>query len=284
MKIVFLSGKGGTGKTTLASAFAKYFKCHVVDCDVDAPNFHLTTKIDSVHQKDFKSGYTAYIDKSLCVQCGACQQVCHFDAIHEFIVDATSCEGCKSCGLVCQSQAISYSEDTTATIYMDQLVYEKAYMSHAKMQCGADGSGKLITTLRRDMECKVTNDELVVLDGSPGIGCAVMASLTGCDLGIIVTEPSLSGKEDLKRILDLCNHFHLPVKVCINKWDLNEEITCDIIRLCEKLGIKVLGQIAFDQYVSKAINEEKNILDCTKSQAGQEILGLISEFEKEDIL
>lgn len=284
MKIVFLSGKGGTGKTTLSSAFAKYFKCHVVDCDVDAPNFHLTTKSDSAHQKNFKSGFTAYINENLCVQCGACQEVCYFDAIHDFKVDSTSCEGCKSCSLICENQAISYSEDTTATIYMDQLVDDKTYMSHAKMQCGADGSGKLITALRREMESQVTNDELVVLDGSPGIGCAVMASITGCDLGIIVTEPTLSGKEDLKRILDLCNHFHLPVKVCINKWDLNEEITSDIIRLNEKLGIEVLGQIAFDQQVSKAINEGKNILDCTMSQAQDDILVLLNEFKKEVIL
>lgn len=232
MELVILSGKGGTGKTTIATAISELAKDVVkVDCDVDAPNLYLFYNGEDIKNRDFCGGKIAKINEELCKSCGECEKVCRFDAISNNKINPYSCEGCGTCILVCPSNAITLKEEKSAEIYITKTY--KGIISRAKMDIGSEGSGKLIAELREDAKEYTKENTLTIIDGSPGIGCSVISSVTGSDMALIVTEPTRSGLEDLKRVADLCNHFRVEINVCINKFDINLDMTRHIEEYCK---------------------------------------------------
>lgn len=270
MELVVLSGKGGTGKTTIATALAELEKNVIrIDCDVDAPNLYLFYKGEDIKKEEFISGKKATIDTNLCDKCNKCEEICKFDAIRNSEIDPLLCEGCGACSLICPKNAIFMENEKTADTYITQL--EDGLISRAQMEIGSDGSGKLITRLKENGK-KINEDEkLTIIDGSPGIGCSVIASITGSDLVLVVTEPTKSGVEDLKRVIKLCKHFDVITMVCINKYDINEVISYQIEELINKEGIQLVGKIPYDDNVMKSINELKPITNYKESKANESI-------------
>lgn len=265
MQLVIISGKGGTGKTTVASSLINISKAKIkVDCDVEAPNLHLILKGIDIQKNNFIGAKIAKIDLSKCQKCLECINVCRFNAINEdnFVVDDLLCEGCGACKIVCKYNAISLEDEVTGKTIITEDNF--GILSRAEMEIGAEGSGKLVTEVRKNaMEYK-NNNGLIILDGTPGIGCAVMASITGCNFALIVTEPTQSGLEDFKRVLSVCKIFEVKTMVCINKFDLNEKINSKIEAFCIKENIPVVGKIPFDECVKKSVNEMKPLTnyDC----------------------
>lgn len=258
-KLLILSGKGGTGKTTTAAAFIQFSKADAIaDCDVDAPNLHLVSKIDSKpEQSVFFGSDKAQIDSELCVGCGECAKSCNFQAIEEadngkYYVNEYTCEGCGVCTYVCPVQAASMKEDEAGQkeLYKGQQVF-----STATLKMGRGNSGKLVTAVKKDMVKAADNEGFAIIDGSPGIGCPVIASVSGVDLVLIVAEPSLSGLSDLKRILKTASILQTKVVVCVNKYDTSVEKTEEIIQFCEKQGVPFVGKVPYDKRASEAVNE-----------------------------
>ncbi|EDS78393.1 MinD superfamily P-loop ATPase containing an inserted ferredoxin domain [Clostridium botulinum C str. Eklund] len=284
MELVILSGKGGTGKTTIATAISELAKDVVkIDCDVDAPNLYLFYNGKDIKSRDFCGGKIAEINEELCKNCGKCKKVCRFDAISNNKINPYSCEGCGTCILVCPSNAITLKEEKSAEIYITKT--DKGIISRAKMDIGSEGSGKLIAELREDAKEYTKENTLTIIDGSPGIGCSVISSVTGSDMALIVTEPTRSGLEDLKRVADLCNHFRVKINVCINKFDINLDMTNQIEEYCKTKNIDIVGKIPFDDTVVKSINELKPIIYYDESKANlairdmwKKIYSKISEF------
>lgn len=266
MELVILSGKGGTGKTTIATAISELAKDVVkVDCDVDAPNLYLFYNGEDIKNRDFCGGKIAEINEDLCSSCGKCEKVCRFDAISNNKISTYSCEGCGTCILVCPNKAITLKEEKSADIYITKT--DKGIISRAKMDIGSEGSGKLIAELREDAKEYTKENTFTIIDGSPGIGCSVISSITGSDMALIVTEPTKSGLEDLKRVADLCNHFRVKINVCINKFDINLDMTKQIEDYCIGKDIDIVGMIPFDDTVIKSINELKPIIYYHESKA-----------------
>jgi len=253
-KMTILSGKGGTGKTTLTASFAALSSNAVfADCDVDASNLHLLLKPEVKETIVFKGLNLAVIDPERCTQCGLCEEKCRFNAIHDFTVDSIHCEGCKVCVQVCPVQAIDFVERICGHAYISETEYGP--MSHANMIPGMENSGKLVTLVRQNAKrlAEEGGHELVLVDGPPGIGCPVIASLSEIDAGLLVVEPTLSGIHDLKRALGLLKHFKVKPLVCINKHDLNDENTGAIEKFCLDNGIDIVGHIPFDLEVTRAM-------------------------------
>ncbi|KOR25442.1 ATP-binding protein [Clostridium sp. L74] len=270
MDLVVLSGKGGTGKTTIATALSEIYNDVIrVDCDVDASNFYMFYKGKDIEKNDFTGGKKANIDEDICIKCGKCKSICKFDAIENFKIDPFLCEGCGACTLICQPNAIKLEDEKTAEIFITEL--DKGLISRAEMEVGSDGSGKLVTDLRKKAKKLNKDDKLTIIDGSPGIGCAVIASITGADAALIVTEPTVSGLEDLKRVVDLCKHFDVFTMVCVNKYDINKEMTVDIESFINEKGIKLVGKIPYDNTVMKSINELNPITYYKESIAKEAI-------------
>lgn len=270
MDLVVLSGKGGTGKTTIATALSELYNDVVrVDCDVDASNFYMFYKGKNIEKSNFIGGKKATIDKERCIECGKCKTVCKFDAIENFKIDPFLCEGCGTCTLICPQNAIKLEEEKTAETFITEL--DKGLISRAEMEVGSDGSGKLVTDLRKKAKIFNKDDKLTIIDGSPGIGCAVIASITGSDAILIVTEPTASGLEDLKRVIALCGHFGILPMVCVNKYDINKEMTVDIENFINEKGIKLVGKIPYDNTVMKSINDLKPITYYKESIANKAI-------------
>lgn len=270
MDLVVLSGKGGTGKTTIATALSELYNDVVrVDCDVDASNFYMFYKGKDIEKSNFIGGKKATIDKERCIECGKCKTVCKFDAIENFKIDPFLCEGCGTCTLICPQNAIKLEEEKTAETFITEL--DKGLISRAEMEVGSDGSGKLVTDLRKKAKIFNKDDKLTIIDGSPGIGCAVIASITGSDAILIVTEPTASGLEDLKRVIALCGHFGILPMVCVNKYDINKEMTVDIENFINEKGIKLVGKIPYDNIVMKSINDLKPITYYKESIANKAI-------------
>ncbi|AJD31868.1 MULTISPECIES: ATP-binding protein [Clostridium] len=270
MDLVVLSGKGGTGKTTIATALSELYNDVVrVDCDVDASNFYMFYKGKDIEKSNFIGGKKATIDKERCIECGKCKTVCKFDAIENFKIDPFLCEGCGTCTLICPQNAIKLEEEKTAETFITEL--DKGLISRAEMEVGSDGSGKLVTDLRKKAKIFNKDDKLTIIDGSPGIGCAVIASITGSDAILIVTEPTASGLEDLKRVIALCGHFGILPMVCVNKYDINKEMTVDIENFINEKGIKLVGKIPYDNTVMKSINDLKPITYYKESIANKAI-------------
>lgn len=257
MQLAIISGKGGTGKTSIAASFSHLSNSKTVkiDCDVDAANLHLMHEFKDIKEDKFFGAKLAYINPDKCIQCNRCVEVCRYNAIENYVVNDLKCEGCGACQIVCPVDAIELNADETGKTIISQT--DVGYLSRANMYAGADGSGKLVTAVRKQVE---TFGENFIIDGSPGIGCAVMASISGCESCLIVTEPTQSGFEDLKRILELTEHFDMKVFVTINKFDLNETVANQIERYCISTNIEVIGKIPFDETVSTSINEGKPVV------------------------
>lgn len=270
MVISVLSGKGGTGKTTVVAALSELAKNVIkVDCDVDAPNLYLFYKGMDVEKKNFYGGKKAKINKSLCIECEICEEVCKFGAIKNWTIDPFSCEGCGACTLVCPQNAIKLVDEKTADTFITKT--DKGIISRAMMGIGSDGSGKLVTQLRKNAKRFTENNSIVILDGSPGIGCSVIASITDTDIALIVTEPTRSGLDDLKRILELAEHFETQVMICVNKYDINPDMTSQIENFAREKNLFVVGKIPFDKLVMKSVNTLKPITEFAESPARKAI-------------
>ena len=275
-QIVIISGKGGTGKTVLTASFAALAKNKVMaDCDVDAADLHLLLNPKIKERYEFRSGKTARIDKKLCQQCGKCIVACRFDAIREdFVVDPISCEGCCLCSYICPADAIKMEENLSGEWYISDTKYGP--FVHAKLGIAEENSGKLVTKVKQTAKeiAKRNNLDYIIVDGPPGIGCPVIASLSDADLALIVTEPTLSGIHDMQRILDVALHFKIATKVVINKYDLNEKNTKDIELICKNKNIDVVGRIPFSKKVSESIVESVPIIEYTKNSVVKEIISV----------
>jgi len=253
-KMTILSGKGGTGKTTLTASFAVLSSDAVfADCDVDASNLHLLLKPEVKGTQEFRGLKLAVIDPNMCTRCGLCEEKCRFGAVSDFQVDPIHCEGCGVCVRVCPVGAIDFVERVCGHAYISETRYGP--MSHARLTPGMENSGKLVTLVRQNAKQLAEERErgLVLVDGPPGIGCPVIASLADIDCGLVVVEPTLSGIHDLKRALQLLEHFGVEPMVCINKCDLNEENTQAVRLYCEGEGIDLVGMIPFDPSVTRAM-------------------------------
>lgn len=269
MEIAVLSGKGGTGKTTVVAALSQLAgKVMKVDCDVDAPNLYLFYKGEDIRQEAFFGGKKARIDNSLCIRCDMCEKTCKFGAVKNCQIDNFYCEGCGACTIVCPQNAITLEEEKTANTYITKT--QEGIISRATMGIGSDGSGKLVTKLRKNAK-QFTPVNITLLDGSPGIGCAVIASITDADVVLIVTEPTKSGLEDMKRILELARHFDEKVLVCINKYDINIEMTKEIEDFATLNQLLVVGRIPFDSKVMDSVNSLKPITEFEGSIAKEAI-------------
>ncbi|WP_138206124.1 ATP-binding protein [Haloimpatiens lingqiaonensis] len=279
MELAVLSGKGGTGKTTIATAISELANDVMrIDCDVDAPNLYLFYKGKDIEKGEFVGGKKANIDESLCIKCGKCEGVCRFHAIENFVINTFVCEGCGACMLVCPQNAIKLNDEKTADTFITEL--HEGIISRAEMEVGSDGSGKLITSLRKNGKKFSKNEKITIIDGSPGIGCAVIASITGVDAALVVTEPTKSGLEDLKRVVELCEHFGVFIMVCINKYDINEDMSKEIEQFIQEKRLVLVGKIPYDDTVMKSINELKPITFYKDSIAEKAIEHMWSNMKK----
>jgi len=265
-QITVLSGKGGTGKTTLVASFAALTqKTVITDCDVDAPDLHLLLRPQIVQTQKFIGSKVAVIDKEKCIQCGKCEELCRFNAIENLSVDPVLCEGCGVCAYICPVEAVELTERVSGYAFISKTKYGP--MSHARLNPGEENSGKLVTLVRQNAKqvAETENCELILNDGPPGIGCPVIASLGGVDMGLIVVEPTLSGIHDMERALGLLNHFKIPSLVCINKYDINAENTDRIVEFCGSNGVEVVGRIPFNSIVTEAMVAGKTVVEYSPS-------------------
>ena len=273
-QLLILSGKGGTGKTTIASALVKLSECHAfADCDVDAPNLHLVLTQNSIPvKKDYYGLGKAVIDQSKCLNCGFCEQNCHFGAIKNASVDVFECEGCGVCVELCPVHAIKLSKYVSGNLTLYKT--EKTVFSTAQLKMGSGASGKLVTAVKRQLLQEAPDESLVIIDGSPGIGCPVIASISGVDMVLIVAEPTISGMHDMKRIVETTKHFGVNCAVCINKFDVNMANTKEIESYCNNYDIPVIGKIPFDDTVVKAVNQNQSIACYPDSPAGKAVASI----------
>ncbi|WP_252230693.1 ATP-binding protein [Clostridium sp. ZBS15] len=279
MELVVLSGKGGTGKTTIATSLSELVGDVIrIDCDVDAPNFYMFYKGKDIEKNKFLGSKKAIINETLCIKCGKCESVCKFDAIKDFNINAFLCEGCGACTLVCPQKAINLEDEKTADTFITEL--DSGIISRAEMEIGSDGSGKLISYLRKNGKKFNTDEKLTIVDGSPGIGCSVISSITGSDAVLIVTEPTKSGLEDLMRVVALCEHFGVFTMVCINKFDINEDMSKNIENFIIEKNISLVGKIPYDDAVMKSINELKPIINYPDSIACKSIKEMWNNIKK----
>ena len=264
-RLLILSGKGGTGKTTTAAVFIRFAHARAIaDCDVDAPNLHLVTsqKVQA-EVTEFLGGDKAVVDADKCIGCGICQTHCRFHAFSEkdgtYIVNEFSCEGCGVCAHVCPQNAISLVTDVAGRkeLYLDETVF-----STAALKMGRGNSGKLVTEVKMAMLKNAPDTELAIIDGSPGIGCPVMASANGMDRILIVAEPSLSGISDLKRLVKTAEVFRTPLAVCVNKYDTSPENAKAIQRFCIEKQIDFVGFLPYDKSASVMMNKGQSIADA----------------------
>lgn len=275
-QLLILSGKGGTGKTTIASAFIRLSGAKAcADCDVDAPNLHLIMGQTSVPAiTDYYGLPKAEINTELCVKCGLCMENCRFDAISadtDYKVDAFACEGCGVCELVCTSGAVSFNPAVAGKLIL--YTGEEMVFSAAELKMGSGTSGKLVAEVKKQMKSSAANAGLAIIDGSPGIGCPVIASLSGVDMVLIVAEPSVSGISDMKRIIEAAGIFRIKTAVCINKCDTDPENTNEIESYCMAVNLPLTGRIPFDTDAVKAINRGQTIvdIDCVSGRAVKDV-------------
>jgi MinD superfamily P-loop ATPase len=280
-QLAIVSGKGGTGKTTIAAAFAALAKNKVmVDCDVDAADLHLLLQPKILMQEKYFGGRSPRVDLDKCTQCGLCTEICRFDAINNGVVDSVSCEGCGFCSHICPENAIMMEEAFSGDWFVSETTYGP--FVHARLGIGEENSGKLVTVVRKKaMEVAQERGlKLILVDGPPGIGCPVTASLTGVNLILAITEPTLSGIHDLERVLKLAEHFKIPSMVCINKFDINFENTHRIASYCRKNGSGIIGQIPYEPRVVEALVNRKTIMDYPCNGVQDIVLNMWKDLEK----
>jgi MinD superfamily P-loop ATPase len=271
-EIVVLSGKGGTGKTSIVGSLAVLAERKVLaDCDVDAADLHLLLSPSIKQKQEFWSGQVAKIDPDRCTQCGLCQELCRFNAIKEFKVDAISCEGCGFCSHICPVQAITMKENMAGHLFVSDTKYGP--LVHARLGAAQENSGKLVAQVRQRAKqiAQEQGLDFIISDGPPGIGCPVISSLSGAGLALLVTEPTLSGMHDLERVLDVCHHFDVPAMVCINKYDINEDNTREIEQSCLTDGIVIATKIPFDNIVTEALVRGMPVVEYSSGKISQEI-------------
>ena len=275
-KLLILSGKGGTGKTTVAAAFARFSGARALaDCDVDAPNLHLVSReLPRPRVTDFMGGDKAWADREKCLGCGTCLEHCRFDALSlsggKIEIDEYACEGCGVCAHVCPSGAITLSPDIAGRqeLYSDERVF-----STAMLKMGRGNSGKLVTKVKLDLLKYAPDCPLAIVDGSPGIGCPVIASVGGMDLVLVVAEPSPSGISDLQRLVKTAESFQAKLAVCVNRWDTSPENTEKIETFCHERELPFLGRLPYDRSASLAINNGSSVadVDCPLRDALKEL-------------
>jgi MinD superfamily P-loop ATPase len=254
---VVVSGKGGTGKTTVTGALAQLLEpVTIADCDVEAPNLHLLLSPRVERSFSLRVSRVAVIEPLKCNGCGACVENCRYKAIDSqvtFRVDSFKCEGCRVCELVCPNEAVKFFEPEGAELFIASTPYGP--LVGAELAVGEEASGKVVTRVRMEAQLICHDNELplLIIDGSPGTGCPVIASLTGADLALVVTEPTVSGKHDLERIIQVTEHFGIPSLLCLNKYDLNRDIALQIEEFCLARGLEVAAEIPFREEVVEAL-------------------------------
>ncbi len=265
-ELVIISGKGGTGKTSVTASFAVLADRPVVcDCDVDAADLHLVLEPTIRERHEFESGHEAVIRQNDCTGCGICQDLCRFGAISNtvdmFHIDSISCEGCGVCVWFCPEGAIDFPLRRCGQWFVSDT--RCGPMVHARLGVAAENSGKLVSTVRREAKhlAEEENRKIVIVDGPPGLGCPVIASLTGASQVLIVTEPTIAGEHDLERVLSLTRHFQIPAAICVNKFDINEEMTKRIEDRAVSAGATVAGRIRFDASVTRAQMQKKAVVE-----------------------
>jgi MinD superfamily P-loop ATPase len=279
-ELIVISGKGGTGKTSLTASLAVLAgRCVLADCDVDAADLHLVLPPRIRERHAFRSGRGAVIREKDCTGCGTCFSLCRFDAVVRkedpagkpvFTVDPASCEGCGVCVRFCPQQAIDFPERTCGEWMISDT--RCGPMVHARLDVAAENSGKLVSTVRREAR-RVAGEEgfpLLLVDGPPGIGCPVIASVTGASQVLVVTEPTVAGEHDLERALSLARHFNIPASVCVNKWDLNAGMAQRIEDQARRAGARIAGRIRYDPFVTSAQMQEKAVVE-TPAPCGADI-------------
>ena len=288
-QLVILSGKGGTGKTSLAAALATLAEDKVLaDCDVDAADLHLVVSPRRRHTEVFMSGKEAKILTSECGACGVCKEYCRFDAIRlengtegqaEYVVDPLACEGCGLCARVCAFGAVELTEAERGEWFISETPHGP--LVHARLNVGGENSGRLVTLVREEAArlARSSGTPLVVVDGPPGIGCPVIASTTGADLVLVVTEPTISGEHDLERVADLVKGFDIPLAVCINKADLNPEMATHIREVCAARRVHIVGEIDYDSAFVEAQVSGQSIVEHGEGRVTDQLREMWKQLE-----
>lgn len=275
-EVTILSGKGGTGKTSVAASLASLAQNKVmVDCDVDAADLYLLLKPTSRQEQEFWSGEKAVISVDKCTGCGLCREVCRFEAISsEYEVDPISCDGCRFCYNICPADAITMQQSLSGHWFTSETRYGP--LVHARLGVAQENSGKLVALVRQEAKriAEQRGMDYIISDGPPGTGCPVISSLSGVNLAVIVTEPTLSGIHDLKRVIGVCQHFAVPVIVCINKYDINSENSHQIEEYCQTQNIEVAARIPFDTLVTRALVRRIPVVEYSRNRVGREIENL----------
>ncbi|MBM4164449.1 MAG: 4Fe-4S dicluster domain-containing protein [Lentisphaerae bacterium] len=288
-ELVVISGKGGTGKTSLIASFAALAgstgsrqagNAVLADCDVDAADLHLVLAPTMCRREDFYCGHTATLRQSDCIGCGACLARCRFDAVRKtkggaggptFTIDATACEGCGVCVWSCPVKAIDFSERLSGEWYVSDTRHGP--MVHARLIPGGENSGKLVAKVRETARtlAEERKADLILVDGPPGIGCAVIASVSGASQVLVVTEPTLSGAHDMARVLELTRHFNIPTAVCVNKWDLNSDMTERIESEARRTGATVVGRVRYGRAVTDAQLQGRAVVETDAGALGNDV-------------
>jgi MinD superfamily P-loop ATPase len=272
-EIVIVSGKGGTGKTSVSASLATLAQSVVVaDCDVDAADLHLLLQPEHQSEQVFESGSLAMVDERNCSGCASCAEVCRFGAIvmssdtGEAVIDPLGCEGCGACIDVCPTNCISLHAQRCGVWY--QSITRLGPMVHARLDIGAENSGKLVSLVRRQARelAEATNKDWLIVDGPPGTGCAVIASISNADRLVVVTEASVSGLHDVRRLAELASHFGLVPELVLNKWDLNPGLSAEIEQVAVSYGGRVLGRIAYDLSVNAAQVAGRTLMEAASQE------------------
>ena len=285
-EIVVISGKGGTGKTSIVASFAALADSAVLaDCDVDAADLHLVLEPDIKEVNDFSGGKLASVITDKCIGCGRCEEVCNFNAAvfdgpanevvgKTYTIDSIACEGCSVCVHFCPVDAIEFKDAVNGQWFISDTRFGP--MVHARLGIAQENSGKLVSLIRKEAKriAAEQNKDLIIVDGSPGIGCPVIASIGGADLVLVVTEPTISGQHDLDRVVELTDHFGIPTAVCINKYDINLEIAQAIEGKALERDLKVVGMIAYDTAVTEAQIAAKSIVEYSDNGLKDQIVSL----------
>ena len=283
-ELVVISGKGGTGKTSVVAAFAALAggRAVLADCDVDAADLHLVLHPKVIRREKFTAGKRARIRPGHCTACGKCEELCRFEAIYfdgpgngrvarTFRIDPIACEGCGVCAWFCAEGAIEFAPVVSGEWFVSETRHGP--MVHAALGIAQENSGKLVSTVRtaaREL-AERRGLEMVIIDGSPGIGCPVIASLAGASLALIVTEPTLSGRHDMQRVAQLARHFGIPAMVCVNKWDLNPRAADEIESLAGRHGVPAAPRVRYDPAVTRAQIEGTSAVECAAAPCAADI-------------